>query len=312
MMDELSGSAPAAPPRPPRTGGGRAGRHAFRLVVGWLAIGYLLLAGPGLRLPAVTATTDTDTGDPAAEPATEAEATDTEDPAAEPATDTEATDAEAEIEAAQLREGQQVYSQICSSCHQPGGAGLPGQFPPLIDNDRVDDAAYVRDVIVNGLRGELVVAGETYDGVMPSFSTLADDEVDAVIAYLQADFQAPAGEVAAPTGPVAGTELPALTNLGAIVAYLLAASVAALVLAPRLLSVNSRLDTPWLDAWLKTAVIVTAVVFLTVVVPDWALKQGPVTRLSRLAQDIIGTGLWAAGLGILLLGLWYAHRESRI
>ncbi len=236
-----------------------------------------------------------------------------EDPAAGSEAEAEA-EAEAErLAAEQLREGQQVYSQICSSCHQPGGAGLAGQYPPLIDNPNVDDAAYLRDVIENGRQGELEVGGETFDGVMPSFSTLSDDETDAVIAYIQADFVAPAGEVAiGPTGPVAGTELPALTNLGAILAYLLAAGVAALVLAPRLLSENSRLNTPWLDAWLKTAVIVIGFAFLTIVVPDWALKQDSVTKLSRFAQDLIGTGLWTGGLAALLFGLWYAHRESRI
>lgn len=236
-----------------------------------------------------------------------------EDPAADPSSESGPDDEADDALAGQLREGQQVYSQICSSCHQPGGAGLPGQYPPLLDNPHIDDAAYVREVIENGRRGEIVVGGETYDGVMPSFSTLADDETEAIIAYLQAGFVAPAAEAAAgPTGPVAGTELPALANMGAIVAYLLAAGVAALVLAPRLLSENSRLNTPWLDAWLKTGVIVTAVVLLTVVIPDWALKQGPVTKLSRFAQDFVGTGLWAGGLAALLLGLWYAHRESRI
>lgn len=231
---------------------------------------------------------------------------------AEEGTGDDATDPEADAMAAQLREGQQVYSQICSSCHQPGGAGLVGQYPPLINNPNVDDADYVEGVIINGRQGEIIVDGETYDGVMPSFSTLTDEEITAVIAYVQNDFVAPAAEAAAPVGPVAGTELPALTNMGALVAYLLAAAVAALVLAPRLLSENSRLSVPWLDAWLKTAVIVTAVVFLTVVVPDWALKQGAVAKLSRFGQDLIGTTLWAGGLAALLFGLWYAHRESRI
>lgn len=214
----------------------------------------------------------------------------------------------------QLREGAEVYSQVCSSCHQPGGAGLPGRFPPLIDNPNVDDAAYVADVIANGRQGEIVVNGEVYDGIMPSFSTLSEDETDAVIAYIQNDFAAPAAAIAEFESqvPVAGTELPALTNLSAVVAFLLAAAVVAMVLAPRLLSENSRLNTPWLDAWLKTAVIVLSVIVLTVFVPDWALKTTAVSKLSRFAQDFIGSSLWAIGLAIVLGGLWYAHRESRI
>ena len=214
----------------------------------------------------------------------------------------------------QLREGAEVYSQVCSSCHQPGGAGLPGRYPPLTDNPHVDDAAYVAEVIMNGREGEIVVADETYNGVMPSFSTLTDDETDAVIAYIQNDFAAPAAAIAdfESSGPVAGTELPALTNMTAYATYLLAASVFALVLAPRLLSQNNRLNTPWLDAWLKTAVIVLSVIILTVFLPDWALKTGAVSKLSRFAQDFIGSALWAIGLATVLGGLWYAHRESRV
>lgn len=215
---------------------------------------------------------------------------------------------------AQLREGAAVYTAICSGCHQPGGAGLPGQFPPLLNNPHVDDTEYVTGVINNGLRGEIVVNGETYNGVMPAFSTLSDDETAAVIAYIQNDFQAPSDQNAPtlPVGPVAGTELPALTNMGVVVAFLLAVVVVGLVLAPRLASQNDRTRVPWLDAWLKTAAIVAAVVLLTMFVPDWALKTEPVSKLSRTAQDFIGVSLWGAGLAVVIGGLWYAHRESRV
>lgn len=247
----------------------------------------------------------------AADAADEAETGETDTEVVDPA-EAEAAEAEAAI----LQEGQQVYSQICSACHQPGGAGLSGQFPPLLDNPNVDDSAYVADVITNGLQGEITVLGETYDGVMPSFSTLSDEEVAAVTAYLQADFEAPAaaeGENAlGNTGPVAGTELPALTNMSHFVALALAAGVILLVLAPRLLSANDRLSVPWLDAWLKTASIVIAVYLLVIYIPNWALTTSTVAGLSRFGQDLIGTSLWSLGVGVLLAGLWYAHRESRV
>lgn len=231
--------------------------------------------------------------------------------------DGDAVDAEAELDPAlleQLREGSQVYSQICSSCHQPGGLGLPGQYPPLLGNPNVADTAYLEDVINNGRRGELTVLGETYDGVMPSFGTLNDEETAAVIAFIQNDFVVPAvaGETFGPTGPVAGTELPALADFGYIVAYLLAFAVAGLVLAPRLISTNDRLNVPWLDVWLKTTVIVLSVILLTVFIPDWALKTTAVSKLGRFSQDLIGVVLWGGGLTAVLWGLWYAHKDSRI
>lgn len=236
------------------------------------------------------------------------------EPAEEPAEEPTAEEAEAQAaDDALLAEGAEVYSQICSSCHQPGGVGLAGQYPPLLDNPSVQDEAYVRDVINNGRRGEITVAGETYDGVMPSFSTLSEEDVDALILYIQSGFAAPAGEAAiGPTGPVAGTELPGLASAGALIAYLLAALLVAMVLYPRLISINSRLDTPWLDAGLKTATIVVAIVFLTVVLPDWVLQLNAVAGLDRLAQDAIGLAVWGAGLVVCLGALWYFHKESRI
>ena len=55
-----------------------------------------------------------------------------------------------------------------------------------------------------------------------------------------------------------------------------------------------------------------SVIFFTVYVPDWVLKTSAVASLSRFAQDFIGSSIWALGLVIVLGGLWYAHRESRI
>lgn|GEM_PF-1100009 len=224
----------------------------------------------------------------------------------------DATTAEDDAQAEELREGATVYSQICASCHQAGGVGLEGQFPPLIDNANVDDAAYIDDVITNGRRGEIEVAGVTYDGVMPSFSTLSDEDTSAVIAFILNDFVAPARSAAAPVGPVAGTELPALTNLTYVLTFVLVAGLIGLVLAPRVLSENDRLNTTWLDAWLKTAVIVTCTIFLIVVVPNWAVRHSTVTDLSRFFQDLIGVSLWLIGMVTIASSLWFAHRRSRV
>lgn len=212
----------------------------------------------------------------------------------------------------QLRLGATVYAQICASCHQAGGVGLEGPFPPLIDNDNVDDATYVESVITNGRQGEIIVNGVTYDGVMPSFSTLSDDDTLAVIAFIQNDFAAPTVSDVAAVGPAAGTKLPPLSNMTYVLAFAMTAGLIVLVLAPRVLSENDRLDTPWLDAWLKAAVIVSGAIILTVIIPDWAVKNSTVTSLSRFAQDLIGVSLWLLGMVVVLWSLWYAHRRSRV
>ena len=91
-----------------------------------------------------------------------------------------------------LLAGADAYEAACSACHQPGGAGLPGQYPPLRDNPNVDNTEYVATVIHDGLEGPITVNGETYDGVMPPQATLSDADTDAVIAYIQSGFASPA------------------------------------------------------------------------------------------------------------------------
>ncbi|MGE0726921.1 MAG: cytochrome c [Acidimicrobiia bacterium] len=211
-----------------------------------------------------------------------------------------------------LRAGSEVYTAVCSSCHQPGGAGLAGRYPPLQGNPNVADAAYVADVIRNGRQGELTVNGATFNGVMPAQSTLTDADVEAVIAFIQGGFRLPAGAVAEPSGPVAGTKLPMLSNYSIFAAFAVAAAGFALVLGPRVIAANDRRTIGWTDAWLKTAVIVIGMIAVTTLVPAWVLENGTVQRLSRPVQELITLALWTGGLGAGLAALWYAHRQDRL
>lgn len=212
-----------------------------------------------------------------------------------------------------LRAGAEVYSSVCASCHQPGGVGLAGRYPPLLDNPNVDDAAYVEDVIRNGRSGQITVNGETYDGVMPAQSSLSDGDVAAVIAYIQSGFAAPTGPAPeVPAGPVAGTELPILANYAWIAAFLIVIGLGALVLGPRVVAAHDRRTLPWPDAWMKTAVIAVGAILVTTIVPAQVLELETVQELPRAAQDLIAVGLWSAGVVATILALWYAWREKRI
>jgi len=103
--------------------------------------------------------------------------------------------------------GEEVYRATCAACHRPDGTGVPGTFPPLAGNPRVDDAAYVRSVVREGLTGPLEVAGVTYDGVMPAQPQLSDADVEAVVAYLQAGLPGAGAEPGAAGDSVLGREL---------------------------------------------------------------------------------------------------------
>lgn len=85
-------------------------------------------------------------------------------------------------------DGAAVY-QNCAPCHQAQGTGLPGVFPPLAGHvpqllAAADGRGYVERVLLFGLQGPVEVNGQTYDGTMPSWAHLSDDELAAVLDYV--------------------------------------------------------------------------------------------------------------------------------
>jgi mono/diheme cytochrome c family protein len=218
---------------------------------------------------------------------------------------------EADVE--QLTLGQQVFTDNCSACHQPGGVGIPGSFPPLLNNPNVDDPVYVKGVIQNGRTGEIVVNGETYNGVMPSFPTLDDTQIDAVIAYLQNDLVVPGGTAPpADEGSSAGTTLPPVASGMFTLAFILAILIAGWVLAPRIVGVIDRRNTAKLDAGLKSGLVVVYFILVTVFLPSMILQTEVLERLPRGVQDFVAGSLWIGGLAIGVLGLWWFQRQDRI
>jgi len=85
--------------------------------------------------------------------------------------------------------GAQVYGANCASCHQANGQGIPGAFPPLAghvpelvapDGGRT----YLIDTLLYGLQGQISVSGQTYNGVMPAWGHLSDEQIAAVVSYI--------------------------------------------------------------------------------------------------------------------------------
>ena len=72
--------------------------------------------------------------------------------------------------------GATLYTNSCASCHQAGGTGLPGAFPPLKGDAAVVDAnpATQLDAILNGKQG-VPIGGVTYPSAMPPFATSLSD-----------------------------------------------------------------------------------------------------------------------------------------
>ena len=121
----------------------------------------------------------------------------------------------ARSEPAAQADGQRVYAQTCSACHQPTGLGIAGAFPPLAGSEWVtgDKGRLVR-IVMHGLSGPITVAGEEYESMMPPFGgTLGDPELAAVATYIRSSWgntgdAVTAAEVAAVRAAEAGRTSP--------------------------------------------------------------------------------------------------------
>lgn len=81
--------------------------------------------------------------------------------------------------------GDTVFATNCASCHQATGQGVPGAFPPLAGHapDLLagdDGRTYLVNTLLYGLQGQITVDGTAYNGVMPAWPHLGDDELAAV------------------------------------------------------------------------------------------------------------------------------------
>jgi mono/diheme cytochrome c family protein len=83
--------------------------------------------------------------------------------------------------------GKQVFATHCQACHQASGRGIPNAFPPLVGSEwAVGPPEVLARILLNGLQGPIVVAGETYNGAMPAWrDQLSDEEIAAVLTYLR-------------------------------------------------------------------------------------------------------------------------------
>lgn len=105
-------------------------------------------------------------------------------------------------EAARAEEdGGALFVSRCVACHQNGGVGMPGEFPPLAGRlgfiAQLDGGRdYLINVLLFGLRGKIQAQGDDYAGYMPSFKSLNDEQIAALLRYVTG-IKAPAADIQA-------------------------------------------------------------------------------------------------------------------
>jgi mono/diheme cytochrome c family protein len=89
-------------------------------------------------------------------------------------------------DALRMRNGQGLFNDNCSACHQRDGAGLPGAFPNLAGSDFLQACPTCAiDFVVNGHTGRVIVNGRSYDGSMPPIGTgLTDRDIADILTYV--------------------------------------------------------------------------------------------------------------------------------
>ena len=87
-----------------------------------------------------------------------------------------------------LEKGGRIYAETCAACHQPGGQGLAGAFPPLAKSDYLmADKKRAIGILKNGLSGPVMVNGVKYDGVMPMLN-LDAVSIASVLTFVRSAF----------------------------------------------------------------------------------------------------------------------------
>ena len=94
---------------------------------------------------------------------------------------------EAGAQATDAAAGQKVYAQVCLGCHTEAGTGNPGVYPPLDGSEWVNSSPErLLNILLHGVTGPMMVAGEEYNGFMPGWAqSLKDNEIAAVATYIR-------------------------------------------------------------------------------------------------------------------------------
>jgi mono/diheme cytochrome c family protein len=91
--------------------------------------------------------------------------------------------------AAQLAQGEQIFTNTCATCHMADGNGVPNMQPGIVGSGWISaqDPQLLLSLILRGaaIMGE---AANNYGNRMPPLDHLSDSEVAAVATYVRKQF----------------------------------------------------------------------------------------------------------------------------
>ena len=91
--------------------------------------------------------------------------------------------------AASLTRGALVYKNVCITCHQADGGGVPTMNPPLIKTEYVlGDKTRLAHIVLAGLAEPIEINGDDYKQHMPAQNYLTDQQVADVLTYVRNSF----------------------------------------------------------------------------------------------------------------------------
>ena len=82
-----------------------------------------------------------------------------------------------------------IYTINCVACHQASGEGLAGAFPNLKGNvSEIVGLEGGRDYLIRavlfGMKGEIKVVDNVFNGTMPAWVSLSDEDIAGVLNYV--------------------------------------------------------------------------------------------------------------------------------
>jgi mono/diheme cytochrome c family protein len=88
-----------------------------------------------------------------------------------------------------MTRGAVVYKNVCITCHQADGGGVPNMNPPLIKTTYVlGDKARLAHIVLAGLAEPIEINGDDYKQHMPAQAYLTDQQVADVLTYVRNSF----------------------------------------------------------------------------------------------------------------------------